>query len=92
MRNALLIPSMSHNLLPPFLIQEASLFLDETPKFHLTDLTLDKHTIYNEETGMRIHLQLNGTFSYFPTPPLTLEEQENWDGFPVVYLTPDGDS
>ncbi len=24
MRNALLIPSMSHNLLPPFLIQEAS--------------------------------------------------------------------
>ena len=40
---------------------------------------------------MRIHLQLNGTFSYFPTSPLTLEEQKNWDGFPVVYLTPDGD-
>ena len=31
MRNALLIPSMDHNLLPPFLIREASLFLDETP-------------------------------------------------------------
>jgi hypothetical protein len=29
MRNALLIPSLSHNLLPPFLIREASLFLDE---------------------------------------------------------------
>ena len=40
---------------------------------------------------MRIHLQLNGTFSYFPTRPLTLEEQENWDEFPIVYLTPDGD-
>ena len=40
---------------------------------------------------MRIHLQLNGTFSYFPSCPLTLEEQENWDEFPIVYLTPDGD-
>ena len=33
MKNALLIPSMTHNLLPPFLIREASLYLDETPKF-----------------------------------------------------------
>ena len=31
--NALLIPSMEHNLIPPFLIREAELFLDETPKF-----------------------------------------------------------
>ena len=84
MRNALLIPSMSHNLLPPFLIREASLFLDETPKFQSADLPLDNHTIYDEETGMRIHLQLNGTFSYFPTCPLTLVEQETWDEFPVV--------
>jgi hypothetical protein len=91
MRNALLIPSMSHIFFPPFLIREASLFLDETPKFQSTDLSLDNHTIYDEEKGMRIHLQLNGTFSHFPTRPLTLEEQENWDGFPVVYLTPDGD-
>ncbi len=30
-RNALLIPSMDHNLLPPFLVREASLFLDENP-------------------------------------------------------------
>ena len=67
MRNALLIPSMSHNLLPPFLIREASLFLDETPKFQSSDFSKDNHTIYDQETGMRIHLQLNGTFSYFPT-------------------------
>ena len=36
MRNVLLIPLMDHNLLPPFLVQEALLFLDETPKFQLT--------------------------------------------------------
>ncbi len=91
MRNALLILCMSHNLLPPFLIREASLFLDETPKFQSTDLSLDNQTVYDEETGMRTYLQLNGTFSYFPTRPLTLVEQETWDDFPVVYLTPDSD-
>jgi hypothetical protein len=67
MRNALLINSMDHNLLPPFLIREASLFLDETPKFQSTNLSQNNHTIYDEETGMRIHMQLSGTFSYFPT-------------------------
>ncbi len=61
--NALLISSMDQNLLPPFLVREASLFLDEPPKFQSTDLTQDNHTIFDEETGMRIHLQLNGTFS-----------------------------
>ena len=91
MRNALLIPSMDHNLLPPFLVREASLFLDETPKFQSTDLTRNNHTIFDEETGMRIHLQLNGTFSYFPTRLLTLDERLNWDNYPVVYLTPDSD-
>ena len=90
-RNALLIPSMDHNLLPPFLVREASLFLDETPKFQSTDLNQNNHTIYDEETGMRIHLQLSGIFSYFPTRSLTQEEQMNWDDYPVVYLTPDSD-
>ena len=45
MRNVLLIPSMDHNLLPPFLVWEASLFLDETPKFQSTDVSLENHTI-----------------------------------------------
>jgi hypothetical protein len=89
--NALLISSMDHNLLPLFLVREASLFLDETPKFQSTDLTQDNHTIFDEETGMMIHLQLTGTFSYFPTRLLTLDQQLNWDDYPVVYLTPDCD-
>ena len=67
MQNVLLIPLMDHNLLPPFLVREASFFLGETPKFQSTNLSRYNHTIYDEETGMRIHLQLKGTFSYFPT-------------------------
>ena len=41
--------------------------------------------------GLRIHLQLNGKFLYFLTRSLTLEVQETWDEFPVVYLTPNSD-
>ncbi len=32
MQNALLIPTMDHNLIPPFLLREASLYVDKTPK------------------------------------------------------------
>jgi hypothetical protein len=91
MRNALLIDSMDHNLLPPFLIREASLFLDETPKFQSTNLSRDNHTIFDDETGLRIHLQLNGTFSYFQTRSLTEGKENRWEEFPVVFLTPDCD-
>ena len=91
MPNSLLIESMDHNLIPPFLIREASLFLDETPKFQSTNLSQNNHTIYDEETGMRIHLQLSGTFSYFPTRKLTAHEEEHCDDYPIVFLTPDSD-
>ena len=67
------------------------LFLDETPKFQSTSLSLDNHTIHDEVTGLRIHLRLNGTFSYFASRSLTVEEQETWENYPVVYLTPDSD-
>jgi hypothetical protein len=91
LRNALLIPSMDHNLLPPFLIREASLFLDETPKFQSNNASLDNHCIYDEVTGLRIHLQLHGTFSYFATRSLNEDEEANWENYPVIHLTPDRD-
>ena len=75
MRNVLLIPTMDHTLCPPFLVREALLFIDKTPKFQSTMLLRNNHTICNEKTGMRIDLKLNGTFSYFPTCALTLDEQ-----------------
>ena len=67
MRNALLIPSMDHNLIPPFLIREAGLFLDETPKCHLPAPLVTNHSIIDVDTGMHIHLNLDGIFSYFLT-------------------------
>ncbi len=65
MRNALLIPMMDHNLIPPFLIWLASLHVDETPKHQLASPTIDNNAIYDSQSGMRIHLKMNGIFSYF---------------------------
>jgi hypothetical protein len=92
LRNALLIPAMSHNLIPPFLVCEADLFLDETPKHQAMLPKVDNYSIYDSRTGLRIHLQLQGIFSVFPTCPLSLEESENWENYPVVFITPNGNS
>jgi hypothetical protein len=92
MRNALLIKSMDHGLIPSFLIQEAGLLLDKTTKHQLEHPTIDKHAIVDPVTGMRIHLSLNGIFSYFRTRCLTSEEINNWDNYRIVFITPDGDA
>jgi hypothetical protein len=67
---------MNHNLLPPFLVREAGIFLDETPKHQAVSPTIENHSIHDSQT-VRIHLQLQGIFSYFEMRPLSLEEQEN---------------
>jgi hypothetical protein len=70
----------------------AGLQVDETPKHQLALPTVDDHWIYDSETEMRIHLKLKGIFSYFPTRALTLDEIDNWDRFPIAFITPDGDA
>jgi hypothetical protein len=92
MRNALSIPSMGHNLIPLFLIRKAGIALDETPKFQLDTPTINNHSIVDDVTGMRIHLKLNGISSYYTTRNLLQEEMDHWDTYPIVFLTPDGDS
>ena len=51
----------------------------------------DIHTINDDKTWMRIYIQLDGTFSQFPTWSLTLDGQERWDEFPAIFQTPDSD-
>jgi hypothetical protein len=74
------------------LIREAGLLLDETPKHQLEHPTIDNHAIVDPVTGMRIHLLLNGIFSYFKTRRLTSEEIDNWANYPIVFITPDGNA
>ena len=66
-RNALYVPSMDNNLIPPFMMREAGIKISEVPKIHATNPTVEYHAISFPETGFRIPLSLWGTFSYFPT-------------------------
>ena len=65
-RNALLIPTMSHNLIPPFLIREAGLFLDETPKIHAIAPNVTNHSIIVMNQVCISIWTLMGSFHTFP--------------------------
>jgi len=76
--NAVYIPDMSHHLIPPFVMREAGLKVNDCPKMHASDPDLSTHAIYDPVSKMRIHLHLNGTFSGFNCRPATQCEMEEW--------------
>ena len=65
-RNALHVPSMTNNLVPPFMLQEAGTKVNEVPKIQKDDPNMYSHAIIFPETCLHIPLELWGTFSYFP--------------------------
>ena len=69
--NALHVPSMTNNLLPPFMLREAGVEVNDKAKIHMQDPTTDNHVITFGETGFKIPLSLSGIFSYFTTTKLT---------------------
>ena len=74
-RKGLYVPSMTHNLLPQFVLREAGIHINEVPKVHVTSPTDEHHAITFQETNFRIPLTLNGAFSYFPPASQT---HKNW--------------
>ena len=62
-RNALCIPEMGNNLIPPFILREAGHTVNDCPKFQLQDPTTEDHCILlaNNSVDATIPLQLHGT-------------------------------
>ena len=85
-RNALYVPSMNHNLLPPFIMREAGILVRDTPKIHMEEPSEEDHAITFPETGFRIPLSLSGTFSFFPTTKPSVDDLI--DPEEVYILTP----
>ena len=56
--NAFYILSMDNNLIPPFMLREMGVAVNDVPKIHKEDPTVDDHTITFMETGFRIPLSL----------------------------------
>ena len=84
--NALHVPSMANNLLPPFMVREAGVEVNDKAKIHTQDLTMDDHVIIFSETGFKIQLSLSGIFSYFTTTKPTNNMHQ--DPSKVYILTP----
>ena len=87
LKNALYMPAMDNNLIPPFLLREAGLIVDDVPKSQAASPTIHHHSIYFPDEKFRIPLLLHGIFSYFPskkpsTNVLSLTNNNN-----VLFLT-----
>ena len=79
---------MTHNLIPPFIMREAGLVVNDTFKIHSPSVEENTHNIHDPKTGLVINLQLEGIFSIFDTRiPNDLDFESNTD--PVI-LTPEG--
>ena len=67
-QNALRVPSMSNNLIPPFIMWENGIMVNECAKIHCEDPTREDHAIIIfKGYDLRIPLWLHGIFSYFVT-------------------------
>ena len=89
MRNAFCVPSMEHNLIPPFILRGAVLVLHDTPKIHCNVPSAEDHCLFYKETGLIIPFTLDGTFSVFKLRSLTNGEINNVEDFETVFLTLD---
>ena len=96
-QNGLYVHSMMNNLIAPFLMKESGLKFNGVPKIQIErqNLTNDNHCIVSTADGngteLRISMQLDVIFSYFPTVKITQEEIDNFEYIKTVYLTPDAD-
>ena len=85
-RNALYVPSMKTNLIPPFVMREAGIEVRDVPKIQLEEPTEKDHAMHFPETGFTIPMQLWGVFSYFVTTKPTSTFLQSTDN--VYLLTP----
>ena len=67
MRNALYVESMDHHLIPPFIMREAGLVVNDVAKIHCRQRTQEDHSIIDRDSKLHICLRLEGIFSSFPT-------------------------
>ena len=89
LKNALYIEDMDDNLIPPFILRDAGLTVNDKAKIHCEDgtATEEDHTIQEESTGLFITLQLRSIFSYFPSRK---PNNTDLDDGVLVPITPDG--
>jgi hypothetical protein len=89
-KHALTVPTMENDLVPPFLLREAGIEVNETAKIHMKSASVTDHSIYFPSSELRIPLSLHGMFSYFPSYKPTMKDLEEIDEDHILLATPDG--
>ena len=82
---------MDHKLIPPFILHEAGLTVNDNAMIHLNKPYINDHAIIYPKSDLRIRLHLHGTFFCFSTQMPTPDEILNPD-YRVVVITPEGAS
>ena len=83
-QNALRVPSMSNNLIPPSIMCENGIMVNECAKIHCEDPTRHDHAIIFKGYDFCIPLRLHGVFSYFVTRKPDIESVVDMDE-PSIY-------
>ena len=88
LRNVFYIESMNDNLIPPFILREASIIVNKRLKIHCNKGTVmeEDHTIQERETGLFMTLQLRNIFSYFLSRKPNIK---NLDDGVIVVMAPE---
>ena len=79
---------MINNLLPPFVMRERGILVNEVPKIHCEVPSTHNHSIRFKDSNLHIHLQLKGIFSCFRTRKPSPDELMHND---KIFLTPDSE-
>ena len=88
---------MNHNLVPPFILRELGLIVNDMPKNRTRKEDLTNETFWiaskdygdNNGTDLCTRIEFDGIFSYFPTRKLTMNELDNCDYIETLHLSPD---
>ena len=83
---------MDHNLVPPFITQEALFEVNDQEKIHSSEPIKQHHLIWDAQNELRIPLQLCGNLSVFITRQLTQEEISQGGDYKVIFVSFDDDS
>ena len=72
--NALHVPTMSGNLIPPFVMRQKGISVNDRAKQHSKDPSSEDHAIVFDEFDLKIPLKLSGIFSFFEHRKPSYEE------------------
>ena len=75
--NALYVPANENNLIPPFLMREAGIVVNDVPKIHMDNPQVEDHILYFKDKDLRIPMSLDGIFSIFPLTNQLLKTLRN---------------